>query len=176
MSVHLCQSRSSNPPCSKTCSALPRCARCSTMPPPCGAMWKPKWRWPACRAGWASFRPRPPARSRPAPTPPPSIWTSCGWRPRSSAIRSCRWCTSYPGCAARKANTCTGAPPRKTSWTPPRCCRCAMPWQSSTTTWRPWTASWTRWRCGIAIRRWPDARTCSTPCRLPSATRPPSGC
>ena len=27
--------------------------------------------------------------------------------------------------AARPGATCTGAPPRRTSWTPPSCCRCA---------------------------------------------------
>ena len=54
-----------------------------------------------------------------------SISTSCAARPISSAIRSCRWCTSWRSSAARPAATCIGARPRRTSWTPPSCCRCA---------------------------------------------------
>ena len=52
-------------------------------------------------------------------TPPHSTSTTCATRRRSSAIRSCRSCTRWRSSAAKPAATCTGAPPRRTSWTRP---------------------------------------------------------
>ncbi len=63
-----------------------------------------------------------------------STSTCCGTRPRSSATRSCRSCTSWPRWRASPAATSTGARPRRTSWTRPWSCRCATHWRSSRAT------------------------------------------
>ena len=63
-------------------------------------------------------------------------------RPRMSAIRSSGWCASSRRSSARPGATCTGARPRRTSWTPPRCCRSAPRWRSSSATWRRCRRRW----------------------------------
>ena len=87
-------------------------------------------RWRAPRRGSASCRPTPPRRSpKPPPQSPPirlrSISTGSGARPRRSATRSCRWCANWPSKPAPAGAFCIGARRRRTSWTPPRCCRSA---------------------------------------------------
>ena len=54
-------------------------------------------------------------------------------RPSASATRSWAWCRSSTRCAATSwASTATGARPRRTSPTPPPCCRSARRWRWST--------------------------------------------
>ena len=59
-----------------------------------------------------------PRRSPPGPTRRARFRPAAAARPRSSAIRSCRWCSSSRSCAATPAATSIGARPRRTSWTP----------------------------------------------------------
>ena len=105
-----------------------------------------------------------------------STSTSCGTRPRSSATRSCRSCTSWRRCAAKPGATCTGARRRRTSWTRPSCCRSAT---RSTLIEadisRPARHPGRPRASATATRRWPAAPTCSRRCRSRSATRWRSG-
>ena len=87
--------------------------------------------------------------------PPRSTSTICATRPRSSATRSCRSCTRWRSNAAKPAATCTGARPRRTSWTRRTCCRCAPRSISSQPTSRSCGASWAISPSATATRRWP---------------------
>ncbi len=71
---------------------------------------------------------------------------TCATRPTSSAIRSCRWCTSSSRCAATPVATSIGARRHRTSWTPRSCCRCEPHSTSST----PTSAS-----CAASLPAWP---------------------
>ena len=114
--------------------------------------------------------PRRPPRSPPIRNR--STWRGCGARPRMSATRSCRWCGSSPSAPARPGAGCIGARRRRTSWTPPSCCRSARGSQLIEARPRGDCAAISpRWRDATATRRWPGAPTCSTRCRSPSATR-----
>ncbi len=112
-------------------------------------------------------RNRPPLR-RPAR----STWRSSRKRPRRSAIRCFRWCSSSSSYARTgSANGHTGAPPPRTSPTPPPSCRSA---RRSISSKKKSTASPTRSPSSprnTATRRWPGAATCNRRCLSPSATR-----
>ena len=66
---------------------------------------------------------------------------------------------------------CIGAPPPRTSPTPPPSCRSARRSTSSRRTSTPLPMRWPRSPRNTATRRWPGAAICSRRCRSPSATR-----
>ncbi len=55
----------------------------------------------------------------------------CARKRRSSAIRSCRSSSRSARCAVKRAAICTGARPRRTSWTRRPCCNARRAWRSS---------------------------------------------